>query len=64
MCDTPEERIVFKALYLFTLFCFQRMSNLLAHKVKQFDVTKHLARGDLLFSEQYCTVIIKWSKTL
>ena len=40
------------------------MSNILPHTTNQFDVTRHLARGDLIFFQQQCTVIIKWSKTL
>ena len=64
ICDSLHEPIVFKALYLFTFFSFLRMSNILPHTTAQFDVTRHLARGDLIFSHQQCTVIIKWSKTL
>ena len=40
------------------------MSNILPHSVKNFDGTRHLLRGDLIFSQNYCTVIIKWTKTL
>ena len=64
VCDSLQQPILFKSLYLFTFFSFLRMSNILLHSVKQFDGSRHLLRGDLIFSEQYCTVIIKWSKTL
>ena len=64
VCDSLQEPILFKSLYLFTFFSFLRISNILPHSVRQFDGTRHLLRGDLIFSEQYCTVIIKWLKTL
>ena len=51
-------------LYLFTFFSLLRMFNILPYSIKQFDVTRHLLREDLIFSDQYCIVIIKWSKTL
>ena len=63
-CDLLADPVLFKALYLFTFFSFLRMSNILPHSVKQFDGTRHLLRGDLIFSQNYCTVIIKWTKTL
>ena len=62
MCDALQEPVIFKALYLFTFFSFLRMSNILPQTVAKFDVTRHLARGDLIFSGQQYTVIIKWSK--
>ena len=52
------------SLYLFIFFSLLRISNILPHSIKQFDVTRHLLREDLTFSDQYCTVIVKWSKTL
>ena len=64
ICDSLTDPVLFKALYLFTFFSFLRMSNILPHSVKQFDGTRHLLRGDLIFSQNYCTVIIKWTKTL
>ena len=63
-CDLLADPVLFKALYLFTFFSFLRMSNILPYSVKQFDGTRHLLRGDLIFSQNYCTVIIKWTKTL
>ena len=64
VCDSLQTPIVFKALYLFTFFSFLRLSNILPHAVKQFDVTRHLTRGDLIFAPGFCMIIIKWSKTL
>ena len=64
ICDSLRDPVLFKAFYLFTFFSFLRMSNILPHSVKQFDGTRHLLRGDLIFSQNYCIVIIKWTKTL
>ena len=64
ICETLQAPVVFKALYLFTYFSFLRLSNILPHAAKQFDPTRHLTRGDLIFSPSFCTIIIKWSKTL
>ena len=64
ICDSLTDPVLFKALYLFTFFSFLRMSNILPHSVKHFDGTRHLLRGDLIFSQNYCTVVIKWTKTL
>ena len=41
-----------------------RLSNVLAYSSSTFDVTRHLTRGDIIFGQQVCTVIVKWSKTL
>ena len=40
------------------------MSNLLPHSQLSFDPTRQLCRGDLIFSSDTITVIIKWSKTI
>ena len=63
-CDQLKDPLVFKALYLFMFYSFLRLSNVLPHSTKMFDVTRHLTRGDLIFSQSVCTVIVKWSKTL
>ena len=52
VCDSLHEPILFKSLYLFTFFSFLRMSNILPHSVKQFDGTRHLLRGDLIFFQK------------
>ena len=63
-CDTLSHPVVFKAVYLVAFFSFLRVSNLLPHSVRSFDPTRQLALGDLFFSEQGVTILIKWSKTL
>ena len=63
-CQALPDPVVFKALYLFCFFSFMRLSNILPHSSAQFDITRHLARGDLVFSKNMCTILIKWSKTM
>ena len=55
---------VYRALYLFMFYSFLRLSNVLPHSARLFDVSRHLTRGDLIFSESLCTIVVKWSKTL
>ena len=62
--QTMDNPLVFRTLYLFTFFFFLRLSNILPHSVQKFDPTRHLTRGDIIFSEKFCTVIVKWTKTL
>ena len=62
--DHMKHPLIYKALYLFMFFSFLRLSNVLPHSAKSFDITRHLTRGDLIFSDSACTVLIKWSKTL
>ena len=45
-------------------FPFLRISNILPHTIASFDLSRHLARRDVIFGPQQATIIIKWSKTL
>ena len=54
----------FVPLYLLCFFSFLRLSNILPHTVNSFDITRQLARGDVLHTDTGAIVIIKWSKTL
>ena len=62
--QTMDNPLLFRALYSFAFFSFLRLSNILPHSVQKFDPTRHLTRGDIIFSEKFCTVIVKWTKTL
>ena len=64
MASLLQQPVVYKALYLFCFFSFMRLSNVLPHSALAFDITRHLSRGDLIFGDKFCTVIIKWSKTM
>ena len=48
----------------FVFLFFLRLSNILPHTVKGFDIFRQLCRGDLIFSQDSVVIIIKWSKTL
>ena len=52
ICDDLEAPAVFKSLYLTCFFSFLRLSNLLPHTVKTFDVTRQLTRGDLIITKE------------
>ena len=63
-CEQLPNLIVFKALYTMSFFSFLRLSNLLPHSIKTFDVSRQLCIGDMYFSQQGATILIKWSKTI
>ena len=64
VCDHLDHPHVFTAMYLLAFFSFMRLSNLVPHSRSQYDHTKHLARGDVIFSSTEAIIIIKWSKTI
>ena len=63
-CDDLQFPVIFKPLYLLAFFSFLRISNILPHAITSFDPTRQLAVGDIIFSHNAATIIIKWSKTL
>ena len=63
-CDFFQFPIIFKTLYLLLFFSFLRLSNVLPHSINTFDNTRHLARGDVIFSQDGALILIKWSKTI
>ena len=40
---------VYRALYLLAFFSFHRLSNIILHLINDFDQTKHLCVGDVIF---------------
>ena len=64
VAKTMQHQVTFVALYSFCFFSFLRLSNLLPHTPNTFDITRHLARGDIIFTSFGAIVIIKWSKTM
>ena len=51
---------VFTSLYLLAFFSFLRLSNMVPHSFKQFDGSRHLARGDIIFSRDMAIILVKW----
>ena len=63
-CDNYDNAAVYKSLYSFAFLSFLRISNILPHPVAAFDCTRHLCRGDVMFTDRGATILNKWSKTL
>ena len=40
---------IFAALYLLAFYSFLRLSNIVPHSFMTFDISRHLARGDIIF---------------
>ena len=49
-----EHNVTFIALYSFIFFSFLRLSNLLPYTSKQYDYTRHMAKGDVIFFTFWC----------
>ena len=62
VCSQMQFSVVYKALYIFCVLSFMRLSNVLPHSSSNFDVTRHLTCWDVIFGQQVCTDIVKWSK--
>ena len=62
-CQQLENPSVFATIYLLAIFSFLRLSNIVPHSMSAFDVSRHLARGDIIFSQDLAIIIVKWSKT-
>lgn len=54
----------FWAVCLVAFFGLLRKANLLCKGLSQFDPSKHLRRGDILFFPDWAIVINRWSKTI
>ena len=62
-CDVAPLGHVYKLIFLLVFFAFFRLSNLVPPVPLEFDLSRHLCRGDVLVDHQGATIIIKWSKT-
>ena len=62
--ETLQFPSIYRALYLLSFFSFLCLSNILPHTTKNFDVTRQLCRGDLIFPPDSIVIIIKWSKNI
>ena len=54
-----EHPQAFTALYLLAFFSFLRLSNMVPHSFGTFDILRHLARGDIIFSHDILRKKIK-----
>ena len=62
--ETLEFSEIFLSIYLLAFFSFLRLSNIVPHAKNGFDPSRHLARGDIIFSDNEAIVLVKWSKTI
>ena len=62
--ETLEFSEIFLSVYLLAFFSFLRLSNMVPHAKNGFDPSRHLARGDIIFSDNEAIVLAKWSKTI
>ena len=63
-CNFTYMGQIFKTVYLFSLFSFLRLSNLVPHAIIQYSPLKHLAQGGVIFHPNKVVVLPKWSKTM
>ena len=64
VAETFEFPQMFVSVYLFDLFSFLRLSNMVPHSKIGFDPSRHLTQGDIIFSDKEAIVLVKWSKTI
>ena len=50
-CDTLYMGPIFKTVFLVAFFVFLRLSNIAPHLFSTFDISRHLAAGDIFFSK-------------
>ena len=62
-CQKFEFSHIFAALYLLAFYSFLRLSNIVPHSFMGYDLSRHLAIGDVIFGDTSAIVILKWSKT-
>ena len=56
--------MVFIPLYLMFFFSFLRLENIVPHSSASFDISRHLTREDLKFSDSFAIIIVKFAKTI
>ena len=62
-CNLAPLGYVYELMCLLAFSAFFRLSDLVPSLPLEFDLSRHLCRGDVLVDHQGATIIIKWSKT-
>ena len=62
-CHQLQNPLVFSAIYLLAFSSFLRLSNIVPHSTSTFDVSRHLARDDIIFGQHLGIIVVKWSKS-
>ena len=63
-CKSLLHPALFKAVFSFAFFSFLRISNIAPPTESMFDLSRHLARGDIIWGHPGAHIILKWSKTM
>ena len=63
-CDNLQYPIIYKSIFLLAFFTFLRISNFAPLSVSQFDTSRHLTRGDVVWGHPGAHIIIKWAKNM
>ena len=58
-----EHPLAFSAIYLLAFSSLLRLSNIIPYSTSTFDVSRHLARADVIFAHDSAIILVKWSKT-
>ena len=63
-CDSLQDPILYRAIFLTAFYAFLRLSNIAPHSIRQFSQSKHFLRKDLIFAAPGAHLLIKWTKTI
>ena len=63
-CDSLQDPILYRAIFLTAFYAFLRLSNIAPHSIRQFSQSKHFLRKDLIFAPPGAHLLIKWTKTI
>jgi len=55
---------IYAAIFLLAFHAFFRISNIVPPSISAFTLSKHLARGDIIFAPPGAHIVLKWSKTI
>ena len=63
-CDHLQYPIIYKSIFLLAFFTFLRISNFAPLAASQFDSSRHLTRGDVIWGHPGAHIIVKWAKNM
>ena len=63
-CGRLQDPVLYKAIFLTSLFAFLLMSNIAPHYRARVDPGRHLLRQDIIFASPGAHILLKWSNTM
>ena len=63
-CQYLDYPILYKSIFLLAFYTFLRISNFSPSSDAEFDTTRHLTRGDIVWGMPGAHLIVKWAKNL